>query len=356
MTPSPTPLALGAESIPPGEPAQIEELLSLLRRVQEQHDRASRGTPRTVHPKQHGCVRAELIVEPELPPALRQGVFREARTFPALVRFSNSRMRDDRLSDAHGMAIKLFDVDGVKLLELEPYAPTHDFILVDHPVFFARNVADFVPLAQDFCRLMTGGPVEKACVVLKGMLSQDYRYRLIRRMTAKRPDSPLGIRYWSTTPSRFGEGAMKFSLQPQPDGAPVEPPAASADKLRHAVSRHLREREARFDFLVQLQTDPVTMPVEDPSVEWPESVSPWRKVATLRIPPQLFESAEQVKFGENLSFTPWHALPEHRPLGGINRARRRVYEVMSARRHELNGLIAREPTLREVQALWPYEP
>ena len=64
------------------------------------------------------------------------------------------------------------------------------------------------------------------------------------------------------------------------------------------------------------------MPVEDPTVEW---TAPWQKVATIRIPPQSFDSPEQMAFGENLSFTPWHTLPEHRPLGGVNRARKRIY-------------------------------
>ena len=82
------------------------------------------------------------------------------------------------------------------------------------------------------------------------------------------------------------------------------------------MSAHLQEREARFDFLVQLQTDPVAMPVEDPTVVWDETASPYQKAATIRIPSQSFESMEQMQFCENLSFTPWHALCEHRPLGG----------------------------------------
>ena len=40
---------------------------------------------------------------------------------------------------------------------------------------------------------------------------------------------------------------------------------------------------------------------------------------------------------DNLSFNPWHSLPEHRPIGGINRLRKAVYETVSAYRHERNG-------------------
>jgi hypothetical protein len=48
--------------------------------------------------------------------------------------------------------------------------------------------------------------------------------------------------------------------------------------------------------------------------------------------------------GEQLSSTPWHALPEHRPLGSINRARRVVYDAVSKYRHEQNNEPRREPT------------
>ena len=56
-----------------------------------------------------------------------------------------------------------------------------------------------------------------------------------------------------------------------------------------------------------------------------------------------FDTAEQNSFCENLSFSPWHCLDDHRPLGGINRARRFVYQYISALRHELNQAPSKEP-------------
>jgi hypothetical protein len=50
------------------------------------------------------------------------------------------------------------------------------------------------------------------------------------------------------------------------------------------------------------------------------------------------------EFCENLSYTPWHALPEHEPLGSINRARRAIYTAISKARHEINGARRAEPT------------
>ena len=85
------------------------------------------------------------------------------------------------------------------------------------------------------------------------------------------------------------------------------------------------------------------MPIEDPTINWDEALSPWRRVATVTIAAQEFDTPERHEFAEHLSFTPWHCLPEHRPLGGINRARRLVYEALSHQRHERNGVPRREP-------------
>ena len=100
---------------------------------------------------------------------------------------------------------------------------------------------------------------------------------------------------------------------------------------------------ACFDFMVQFQIDADLMPIEDASVEWDESVSPFRKVAQINILPQTFESPEQMEFCENLAFNPWRSLPEHRPLGGINRVRKDLYQTLAGFRHERNGVVYEEP-------------
>jgi hypothetical protein len=52
-------------------------------------------------------------------------------------------------------------------------------------------------------------------------------------------------------------------------------------------------------------------------------------------------------FVENLSWNPWNALSEHRPLGGINRARKVVYEDSALLRHKTTGIPPISPTGRE---------
>jgi hypothetical protein len=69
---------------------------------------------------------------------------------------------------------------------------------------------------------------------------------------------------------------------------------------------------------------------------WDERKSPLRQVATIRIPKQRFLTDEKLRYCDNLSFQPWHALPEHRPLGNINRSRKIIYEMISNYRHLMN--------------------
>lgn len=341
---------LGEELVPPREAEDVDELVRIFRRIQDARDRRKQPVPRNVHPKQHGCLRANFIVQRDLPPQLCHGVFAAPRTFTTLVRFSNSKQRDDRLPDGHGMALKLLEVDGPRLMPNDLSARTQDFILIDHPVFFARDVADLVPLVRHYERLMTGGMLAKAKTVLAGMLSRDRRFKLLRQAGAKRPESPLQIQYWSTTPYRLGKSAMKFSLRPT--GASLPTAFRSHHKLKEALAAHLRARDASFDFLVQLQGEPERTPIEDATVEWDDRSSPFVKVATLVIPRQEFDTPVKLRFGEDLFFTPWHGLEAHRPLGGINRARRKAYEVISDVRRQSNGAARAEPNVADVQSIF----
>jgi hypothetical protein len=149
--------------------------------------------------------------------------------------------------------------------------------------------------------------------------------------------NPLQIRYWSTTPYQFGEQVTKYALRPLPpmpqDPVPDQRPP---DFLRQAMVRQLQQQPARFEFLLQLRTDPGTMPIEDASVEWDETRAPMQRLATLTIPPQTFDSTAQLAACDAFNFNPWHSLPPHRPLGGINRARNPVYQALAGFRASTN--------------------
>lgn len=100
--------------------------------------------------------------------------------------------------------------------------------------------------------------------------------------------------------------------------------------------------------MIQLQTDPHRMPIENAAVRWPEKLSPFIPAATVHIAKQKFASDAQFAFAGRLKMNPWHCLPEHRPLGNQSRARWRMYDELSKFRQEMNQTSHLEPTGDEV--------
>lgn len=100
----------------------------------------------------------------------------------------------------------------------------------------------------------------------------------------------------------------------------------------------------RIDFQVQVRNGETLVgaiadQIEDSCVEWPEGDEaegkfPFVIVARIAIPSQGqdIEGPEQRSFCEDLIFSPWNGLADHRPLGGINRLRQAVYAASAEMR------------------------
>jgi hypothetical protein len=329
--------ALGEEYELPGEQQHIDSLIRQLRAKMER-DYAAGRVLRDAHPKMHACVRGEFTIEPILPEDLRVGLFAQPRTYPAWIRFSNASgtVAPDAKGDIRGVGIKLMDVAGPKLQVERPDEATHDFLLISEDRFVTKDVAQFDGLVA----ALTGGPLQIVWFFL-------CHPRAARNLwvSLKPCSQPLDIRYFSVAPYAWGSSAVKYSITPHDTGDTLTPDKKAPDFLRAAMIERLGRDGAAFDFSVQLQLDPVAMPIEDPGVRWDETRSPFRMVATLTIPSQQFDTPARREFGDNLSFNPWRCVAAHRPLGGISRARRQVYQALSVFRHQRNQAPRAEPTL-----------
>ena len=131
----------------------------------------------------------------------------------------------------------------------------------------------------------------------------------------------------------------------------------SHDMLREALIDRLRHSEASFDFLVQVREAPSddderNRIADDAVAGWNDELYPPVKVAEIRLLPlgEDFDADVMMAFGEHLSFTPWHHVPAHEPVGSINEARRVVYDRISTLRHDLNRKVRREPLPHETPA------
>jgi hypothetical protein len=60
------------------------------------------------------------------------------------------------------------------------------------------------------------------------------------------------------------------------------------------------------------------------------------RLATIRIPRQDFQRPDWMLDCEQMMFSPWNCLQQHRPLGSINRMRLAVYLASLQVRRKLN--------------------
>lgn len=305
---------LAKETIAPDEAEVTAAFLEFLKAASSK--RHPTGVmPRFNQGRAAGCVDAEFIVPETLPDELRVGLFAKAATYKATIRFANAASESDVERDTRGMSIKVMDAGGTNLTDGQA---AQDFVLNSHPVMMVGASKDFLALL----RANEEGGARRLLFFLSHPAAAAAALASRHHHT-----SHLDISYWSTTPYLFGEGrAVKYIARPSsPRNTPLPQPL-TPNYLQERFIDRLSSEEVLFDLMVQFQTDARRTPIEDASVEWRESESPYRVVAQIRIPKQEVDHGTAC---ERLSFNPWHARMEHIPLGNFNRARRAIYGAMA---------------------------
>ncbi|MHB0957246.1 MAG: catalase family protein [Pirellulaceae bacterium] len=350
----PLPYADDVETIPADEADDIQRVIQAMELILARTQAKSGKFRADVHVKSHGYAHGELRVLPNLPDELAQGLFEHEGVYPAVVRFSSaaSQPQADAIPDGRGMAIKVLEVKGEMVLTDEQSGPTQDFLMINHPVFFARNVKDFLRIE----RVLVEADNNSLATLQGGLtggnwnpLHWHWREMLaVAQIAAQLPAHPASITYFSMAPIRFGNYVAKYRAKPAGDRHEsyldlVQRMGSQTDAMRLALEETLETQEVLFEFQVQLRTSEQTMSIEDATVEWPERESPYRTVAHLLLPRQEIQLLRQQDAYRRLSFSVWHALAGHRPLGGINRVRRRAYTVSCAWRHQQAGAKLAEP-------------
>ena len=319
---------------------------------------------RISHAKAHGLLKGELTVNAGLPPELAQGLLATPGTYPVVVRLAlapGELLDDSKVSTDRGMSIKVFNVEGE---HLAPFAEitTQDFVFDTTKQFFASGVKAFLqqfkPNAEIATHLSdtTKGLVSDAARTANAALNTMGMNSEKLGFFGHPKRHPLAEEYYSQTPFRYGNYVAKFGVVPVTPGLkelealPFDP--QTPDALREATVEFFRTRSAEFDFVVQLNTDPEKMPIEDARAPWSEEESPYRPAARITIPAQnAFGPARADVVDNDFSFSPAHTLVAHRPLGGINRARLVAYTALSTLRRQEMGRPNSEPTSIEVVPL-----
>ena len=178
---------------------------------------------------------------------------------------------------------------------------TQDFLFIAFPGFFAGTPKDFF---EFFDGEFNGGTLATKGYFLK-------RPRALKNTLKGRQQfaNPLEITWFSVAPFQLGSPnpdgsavAVKYKVKSCTERQTELPENPSDDYLEEAMAKDLAQGDWCLEFLIQVQTDPDTMPIEDTLAIWDEDKSPFVKVATIKVPQQTFTSDAQKLFCEDLSF------------------------------------------------------
>ncbi len=345
------------EVLEPNEAELSDKIVASISRVNARIFDKHLHAIRNAHAKSHGVLKGVLSVYGGLDATLTQGLFKTPRVYPVVARLSSAPgdIHDDHIGAPKGIALKAIGVEGSRSLPSQSGDVTQDFLMVNAPTIPFGRVTSYWEMQQKLEKHAEDSELAtRLTSEVAGKLAP-----LIRRVGLDNPTLDalgepsrhiLGETFYSMAAIRYGDYIAKISLAPLSEsvrrltGTIIETegnPSAFRDK----VARFFQTETAEYELRVQLCADLERMPVEDASVEWPESLSPWRPVGKVTFPPQNSFSPERRVYADDvLSFTPWHSLADHRPLGSIMRVRVKAYAISGEFRHRMNARSPHEPS------------
>jgi heme peroxidase/catalase len=282
-----------------------------------------------------GVENARLTFHPDLPGDLRTGFAQPGAEYPVTVRLSNASgtRQADYAPDLRGAALRI------------RVAPdrSHDLLMTNYPVSHARDAREFVAFAQAMAGADT--TLRKAValfVKLPLAVGWPSATRMRRNLMAgsRREVPSLALEtYWSRGAILWGDaGPVRYRLRPGPGAPPAPAPSQrDPDYLTYELVGRLAASDVLFELCVQRYVDAERTPIEDGAAEWKDEDAPVVPVATLVIPRQDLDSADERAASlrvDRLAFDPWNTTEEFRPLGNLNRARKAAYPASSNHRLE----------------------
>jgi hypothetical protein len=312
-----TPSTSWSEIVAADEDERFEKLAQRLAGVQKARDGAR---TRALHAKSHAGLRAHLRVLGDLPEHARQGMFAAPGEHKAYVRFSNGNgaIQPDKAPDLRGLAVKVLDVRGPKVLG---DAATQDFLMIDAPTVPFRTPEEFVAF------VCASSPPDGGIGRVFGEVGFFRTLALLAGLAKAAKGRPRNVAdkaFYSAAAIQFGTYAARYGAFPLHAEVDDGAPSAERDYLGPRTVRRVASRPLEYELRAQFFEGEGT-PIEDSRVAW---TSPWVPLARLTIATQDATSDRGKRlhdFVEKLSFDPWHALVEHRPLGAVMRARKHAY-------------------------------
>jgi hypothetical protein len=222
-------------------------------------------------------------------------------------------------------------------------------VCINQPLFSAASAKKFLRSVQLLAPTTDRAPQAKvwlssALRTLEAALEKiGHGSAALKALGGHLPSHPLADSYFTQVPQLYGPYMAKFRLQPlAPAMLALQDVRLDLHQseypLRDAVQQFCSAHALQWALQVQLCTDIQRMPLEDPSVLWPEALSPWVTVAHVHAPVQVTWDVAKGPAQDNaLRFSPWNGLAAHRPLGAIMRVRRLAYALSAQYRQAFNA-------------------
>jgi hypothetical protein len=320
------------------EKACIDEIVDRVLLMQakaaaEQHRALARGT----HAK--GVVAAAKFevfdvavhYHPAMAARLARGIFAKPGIYPATVRFANadSKLNSDFKADVRALSFAVDLTRGGSEVEKTGFQ-RQDFSLQNTTVLPLNNAQAFLATMKF---LTASNPAKGfAALSFRDQLRVLRVLALVEVQSRQKVTAYQQLRYWSNVPYRHGAAdVVKQSASPSPSNPahPLKP--NNSDALLDELARHVEEDNVMSSFDIGLQLLDVEKMtywgerrdtnfwIENASVEWKESQSPFFPVGRLTLDPKSRlsgASAEKVFFDVTRN-----ASSDSAPVGSINRAR-----------------------------------
>jgi hypothetical protein len=305
---------------------QIVEKVLLMQKTAAEKDHRPLG--RGTHAK-GVTVRAQFEVldvsvghDSTLTARLARGIFAKPGIYPATIRFANSdsRVNSDMKPDVRSLSFSV---------EL-PAGERQDFSMQNASTLPINDAPAFLATMK---LLTATHPASGLWSLPFDDKLRVFRTLVLAELQARQKIEPYQqLRYWSTVPFRHGPfEAVKHSATPSGNNPAKLLQKKNPTALKDELIRHVNEDAtmSSFDFGVQfLNSEKMTywgkqldnnFWLENASVEWKESESPFYTIGKLTLLPksQLApDEAESTYFDVTGNST-----PDSTPLGSINRAR-----------------------------------
>lgn len=318
---------------------------------------------RDAHAKGYCALKARFEILPKLPKEYAQGFYAVPGVHEAVIRFSNGSARvdaDKNLGLSQGLAIKIFNVPGEKVLPDESTSPNVDYNLINFPIFFCNRIEDYGYISKLFLKLndyFAKGPAGQAKFAFDWITRKGTQlptkeslktFKAFTKFKTIQPQNTLLYSYFSQGAVRHGDYMAKIRVTPTKAAqAKIKrrnlDVNATAEAIRPLILEEIREHDYEFDVQIQLCRNLKDQPINELTKEWKESDAPFVTVAKLTIPCQDVPDDGNFDIMENLSFTPFRCPPENRPIGNLQQSRLRAYQTASTVRHQLNSTKREEP-------------